>query len=64
MFGGSVRTQDASGRTYITDNPGGEHITENLAQIPVVSLGLGTIDPAPPFAGRRHHQIHRTTPIR
>ena len=42
-FGGSVRTQDAIGRTYIPDNPGWGEMMENLAQVPVVSLGLGTI---------------------
>ena len=42
-FGGSVRTQESLGRTYIPDNPGWEHITANLAQIPVVALGLGTV---------------------
>ena len=42
-FGGSVRTQETLGRTYIPDNPGWEHMTQNLAQIPVVALGLGTI---------------------
>jgi acetyl-CoA carboxylase carboxyltransferase component len=42
-FGGSVRALEQIGRTYIPDNPGWEHIVENLAEIPVVSLGLGTI---------------------
>jgi acetyl-CoA carboxylase carboxyltransferase component len=42
-FGGSVRTQDAIGRTYIPDNPGWELMLENLALVPVVALGLGTI---------------------
>lgn len=42
-FGGSVRTQDALGRTYVPANPGWDLITANLAQVPVVSLGLGTI---------------------
>ncbi|HEY8572270.1 acyl-CoA carboxylase subunit beta [Phenylobacterium sp.] len=42
-FGGSVRTQDALGRTYIPDNPGWEHMVANLGQVPVVALGLGTI---------------------
>ena len=42
-FGGSVRTQESLGRTYIPDNPGWEHMTRNLGEIPVVSLGLGTI---------------------
>ena len=42
-FGGSVRTQDALGRTYVPANPGWEYINDNLARIPVVALGLGTI---------------------
>ena len=42
-FGGSVRTQESLGRTYIPDNPGWEHMTRNLAEIPVVALGLGTV---------------------
>ena len=42
-FGGSVRTQESLGRTYIPDNPGWEHITANLGQVPVVALGLGTV---------------------
>jgi acetyl-CoA carboxylase carboxyltransferase component len=42
-FGGSVKTLETIGRTYIPDNPGWEFITQNLAEIPVVSLGLGTI---------------------
>lgn len=42
-FGGSVRTQDAIGRTYIPDNPGWDLMMENLAEVPVVALGLGTI---------------------
>jgi len=42
-FGGSVRTQESIGRTYIPDNPGWDDINRNLAQIPVVALGLGTI---------------------
>lgn len=42
-FGGSVRTLEAIGRTYIPDNPGWEQMLANLAEVPVVSLGLGTI---------------------
>ncbi|MGH7016645.1 MAG: carboxyl transferase domain-containing protein, partial [Caulobacteraceae bacterium] len=42
-FGGSVRTQDAIGRTYIPDNPGWDLMLDNLAEVPVVALGLGTI---------------------
>lgn len=42
-FGGSVRTLEAIGRTYVPDNPGWEDIVANLSRVPVVSLGLGTI---------------------
>lgn len=42
-FGGSVRTTEQIGRTYIPDNPGWEHMTHNLGQVPVVALGLGTV---------------------
>ena len=42
-FGGSVKTLDTIGRTYVPDNPGWEYMTHNLSQIPVVALGLGTI---------------------
>ena len=42
-FGGSVRTLESIGRTYVPDNPGWEHILANLAAVPVVALGLGTI---------------------
>jgi len=37
------RSQDAIGRTYIPDNPGWGEMMENLAQVPVVSLGLGAV---------------------
>ena len=42
-FGGSVRTLEHIGRTYIPDNPGWELMLENLALVPVVALGLGTV---------------------
>lgn len=42
-FGGSVKTLEQIGRTYIPDNPGWELILANLGRVPVVALGLGTI---------------------
>lgn len=42
-FGGSVKTLEHIGRTYIPDNPGWELMVENLSLVPVVALGLGTI---------------------
>jgi acetyl-CoA carboxylase carboxyltransferase component len=42
-FGGSVRTQENIGRTYIPANPQWEELVANMSAIPVVSLGLGTI---------------------
>lgn len=41
--GGSVRTLEQSGRTYIPANPGWDAVTANLATVPVVSLGLGPV---------------------
>ncbi len=41
--GGSVRTVEAIGRTYIPANPGWEHIVANLSTVPVVSLVLGSV---------------------
>ena len=35
-FGGSVKTLESIGRTYVPDNPGWEHILANLATVPVV----------------------------
>ena len=42
-FGGSVKTLEQIGRTYIPDNPGWELMVRNLAEVPVVALGLGTV---------------------
>ena len=42
-FGGSVKTLEQIGRTYIPDNPGWDLMMANLAQVPVVALGLGTV---------------------
>jgi len=41
--GGSVRTLETSGYTYIPEIPGWEVMVENLAQVPVVALGLGPV---------------------
>ncbi len=41
--GGSVKTLDGSGRTYIPQNPGWEIVVENLATVPVVALALGPV---------------------
>lgn len=39
--GGSVRSIEALGRTYVPANPGWAHVVENLATVPVVALALG-----------------------
>lgn len=41
--GGSVRTLESSGYTYIPEIPGWELMVENLSQVPVVALGLGPV---------------------
>lgn len=41
--GGSVRTLEKSGYTYIPEIPGWEHMTANLSQVPVVAMGLGPV---------------------
>jgi len=41
--GGSVKTMEEIGRTYVPENPGWEDIVDNLAEIPVVAMGLGTV---------------------
>ena len=41
--GGSVKTFEQIGRTYIPDNPGGELATELLQQVPVVSAVMGSV---------------------
>jgi acetyl-CoA carboxylase carboxyltransferase component len=42
--GGSVKTLDArDARTYVPENPGWEHVVHNLAEVPVVALGLGPV---------------------
>jgi len=42
--GGSVKTLDAkNARTYVPVNPGWDAVVDNLAQVPVVALGLGPV---------------------
>jgi acetyl-CoA carboxylase carboxyltransferase component len=41
--GGSVRTLESAGYTYIPEIPGWEVMTANLAQVPVVAMGLGPV---------------------
>ena len=41
--GGSVKTYEMSGFTYVPRNPGWEFVVDNLARVPVVSLGLGSV---------------------
>ena len=41
--GGSVKSLEALGYTYVPYLPGWDHMVRNLATVPVVSLGLGPI---------------------
>jgi propionyl-CoA carboxylase beta chain len=41
--GGSVKTLEDSGRTYVPYNPGWDHVVANLARIPVVACALGPV---------------------
>ncbi|MBI5259390.1 MAG: methylmalonyl-CoA carboxyltransferase [Burkholderiales bacterium] len=41
--GGSVRTVEAKGRTYVPANPAWDWVAANLATVPVVSLVLGSV---------------------
>ncbi len=41
--GGSVKSLESLGYTYVPYLPGWEHMVRNLATVPVVSLGLGPI---------------------
>ncbi len=41
--GGSVRTLESAGYTYIPEIPGWEVMTANLSQVPVVAMGLGPV---------------------
>ena len=41
--GGSVKSLETTGRTYVPYNPGWEWAVANLATVPVVSLALGSV---------------------
>ena len=41
--GGSVKTLEDQGRTYVPYNPGWDHVVANLARIPVVACALGPV---------------------
>ena len=41
--GGSVKTLEQNGYTYIPEIPGWARIVDNLSEVPVVSLGLGPV---------------------
>jgi acetyl-CoA carboxylase carboxyltransferase component len=41
--GGSVKSMESFGRTYVPFNPGWEWVVDNLSQVPVVSLALGPV---------------------
>ena len=41
--GGSVKSLETTGRTYVPANPGWEWVVANLATVPVVSLALGSV---------------------
>jgi len=41
--GGSVKTIEIDGRTYVPYNQGWDWVVDNLAKVPVVGLGLGSI---------------------
>lgn len=41
--GGSVKSLEVDGRTYVPANPAWEWVVANMATVPVVSLGLGSV---------------------
>jgi acetyl-CoA carboxylase carboxyltransferase component len=41
--GGSVKSIEMDGRTYVPANPGWDWVVNNLATVPVVSLALGSV---------------------
>jgi propionyl-CoA carboxylase beta chain len=41
--GGSVKTLESMGHTYVPELPGWETMVDNLAAVPVVALGLGPV---------------------
>ena len=55
--GGSVKSLDVDGRTYVPANPGWDHVVANLATVPVVALALGPV--AGLGAARAVTSLHR-----
>ena len=41
--GGSVKSLESDGYTYVPANPGWDWVVKNMATVPVVSLGLSLI---------------------
>src|SRR3954464_7536361 len=41
--GGSVKTLEEQGRTYVPHNPGWDQVVANLARVPVAALALGPV---------------------
>ena len=41
--GGSVKTMETDGRTYVPYNQGWDWVVDNMAKVPVVGLGLGSV---------------------
>jgi acetyl-CoA carboxylase carboxyltransferase component len=41
--GGSVKTLETTGRTYVPANPGWDWVVANMSTVPVVALGLGSV---------------------
>ncbi len=41
--GGSVKTLETEGRTYMPRNPGWDWVVDNMSQVPVVGLALGPV---------------------
>jgi acetyl-CoA carboxylase carboxyltransferase component len=41
--GGSVKTIESMGYTYVPANPGWDWVVKNLGEVPVVALGLGSV---------------------
>src|ERR1700744_806308 len=41
--GGSVKTLETSGHTYVPVNPGWDYVVDNLSIVPVVAAGLGPV---------------------
>jgi len=41
--GGSVKTYEVTGRTYVPGNPGWDHIVAMLSEVPVIAAALGPV---------------------